>query len=198
MSATSATETFRAARDYLLEHREDYATACAGFRWPRSPHFNWALDWFDVIAEDNDRTALHIVEEDGTRTEVSFAEMAARSNRAANWMRSKGVAAGDRVLVVLGNQTELWETALAAMKLRAVVIPATPLLGPPTCATGSNAAGSGTSSYGRRTPRSSTRCPATTPGSRSVTTSRAGCPTGAPTRRPAPSRRTGRPTPTKP
>jgi acetyl-CoA synthetase len=31
---------------------------------------------------------------------------------------------------MLGNQAELWETALAAMKLRAVVIPATPLLGP--------------------------------------------------------------------
>lgn len=31
---------------------------------------------------------------------------------------------------MLGNQVELWETVLAAMKLRAVVIPATPLLGP--------------------------------------------------------------------
>ena len=31
---------------------------------------------------------------------------------------------------MLGNQVELWETTLAAMKLRAVVIPATPLLGP--------------------------------------------------------------------
>ncbi len=31
---------------------------------------------------------------------------------------------------MLGNQQELWVTALAAMKLRAVVIPATPLLGP--------------------------------------------------------------------
>ena len=41
---------FRAARDFLLEHREDYATAYAGFRWPRPEHFNWALDWFDVIA----------------------------------------------------------------------------------------------------------------------------------------------------
>lgn len=40
------------------------------------------------------------------------------------------MAAEDRVLVMLGNQAELWETALAAMKLRAVVIPATPLLGP--------------------------------------------------------------------
>ncbi|MFF0505372.1 AMP-binding protein [Streptomyces fimicarius] len=130
MSATSATETFRAARDFLLAHREDYDTAYAGFRWPRADHFNWALDWFDVIAENNDRTALHIVEEDGRRTEVSFAAMSERSDRVANWLKAQGVREGDRILVMLGNQTELWETALAAMKLRAVVIPATPLLGP--------------------------------------------------------------------
>jgi acetyl-CoA synthetase len=116
---TTATESFRRARDFLLEHREDYEAACAGFEWPRPEHFNWALDWFDVI-----------VEEDGTETRRTFAELSARSDRAANRLRAWGVGAGDRVLVMLGNQVELWETALAAMKLRAVVIPATPLLGP--------------------------------------------------------------------
>jgi acetyl-CoA synthetase len=127
---TTATELFRTARDFLLEHREDYATAYEGFAWPRPEHFNWALDWFDVIADGNDRTALHIVEEDGAETRLSFAELADRSDRVANWLRARGVRAEDRILVMLGNQAELWETALAAMKLRAVVIPATPLLGP--------------------------------------------------------------------
>ncbi|GAB2860165.1 isobutyrate:CoA ligase IbuL [Streptomyces deserti] len=127
---TTATELFRRARDFLLEHREDYATACEGFAWPRPQEFNWALDWFDVIADGNDRTALHIVEEDGSETRLSFAELSDRSDRVANWLRDRGVTAEDRVLVMLGNQAELWETALAAMKLRAVVIPATPLLGP--------------------------------------------------------------------
>ncbi|MFE5629424.1 AMP-binding protein [Streptomyces sp. NPDC056543] len=130
MTATTATERFRAARDFLLRHREDYETAYEGFAWPRPDRFNWALDWFDVIAAGNDRTALHIVEEDGAETRLSFAEMSARSHRAANWLRAQGVRAGDRIIVMLGNQAELWETALAAMKLRAVVIPATPLLGP--------------------------------------------------------------------
>ncbi|UUU29914.1 AMP-binding protein [Streptomyces sp. CA-210063] len=131
MSArTSATDEFRAARDFLLAHREDYATAYKGFTWPRPEYFNWALDWFDVIAQGNDRTALHIVEEDGTETRLTFAEMSERSSRAANRLRDRGVRADDRILVMLGNQAELWETALATMKLRAVVIPATPLLGP--------------------------------------------------------------------
>lgn len=127
---TTPTERFRSARDFLLEHREDYATAYEGFSWPRPEYFNWALDWFDVIARGNDRTALHIVEEDGERVELSFAAMSERSARTANWLREQGVRPEDRVLVMLGNQAELWETALAAMKLRAVVIPATPLLGP--------------------------------------------------------------------
>ncbi|WP_392961376.1 AMP-binding protein [Streptomyces sp. LN245] len=129
-ATTGGADEFRAARDFLLEHRADYTTAYEGFRWPRPELFNWALDWFDAIARDNDRTALHIVEEDGERVEVSFATMSERSNRVANWLRERGVGAEDRVLVMLGNQVELWETALAAMKLRAVVIPATPLLGP--------------------------------------------------------------------
>ncbi|MGW3209651.1 AMP-binding protein [Streptomyces sp. NPDC001135] len=127
---TTATELFRSARDFLLEHRDDYTTACEGFAWPRPQHFNWALDWFDVIAAGNQKTALHIVEEDGGETRLTFAEMSERSNRVARWLHERGVAAEDRILVMLGNQAELWETALAAMKLRAVVIPATPLLGP--------------------------------------------------------------------
>ncbi|MFI1398025.1 AMP-binding protein [Streptomyces sp. NPDC020681] len=130
MGQGSATEEFRAARDFLLRHREDYRAAYEGFVWPRPERFNWALDWFDVIADGNDRTALHIVDEDGRETQTSFAEMSVRSDRVANWLRAQGVRAGDRILVMLGNQQELWESALAAMKLRAVVIPATPLLGP--------------------------------------------------------------------
>ncbi|MBI0295504.1 AMP-binding protein [Streptomyces sp. PRKS01-29] len=124
-------QDFRAARDFLLGHREDYAAAYEGFRWPRPERFNWALDWFDGIAgRRGDRTALHIVEEDGGEVRLTFEELRRRSNRAANWLRGRGVRAGDRIVVMLGNQVELWETALAAMKLRAVVIPATPLLGP--------------------------------------------------------------------
>lgn len=127
---TGATAEFLAARDFLLERRGDYEAAHAGFTWPRPERFNWALDWFDRIADGNGADALRIVEEDGTSRSVSFAELSVRSDSAANWLRDQGVASGDRVLVMLGNQRELWEVMLGAMKLRAVVIPATPLLGP--------------------------------------------------------------------
>jgi acetyl-CoA synthetase len=41
------TDRFREARDFLIDHRADYATAYARFRWPELPAFNWAIDWFD-------------------------------------------------------------------------------------------------------------------------------------------------------
>jgi acetyl-CoA synthetase len=118
----------REARDFLLDHREDYDTAYREFRWPALDEFNWALDWFDGLASE--RPALWIVEPDGSETRRTFAELSARSNQVANWLRAQGVGRGDRIIVMLGNQVELWETILAAMKLGAVIIPATPLLGP--------------------------------------------------------------------
>jgi acetyl-CoA synthetase len=126
----AGTDAFREARDFLLAHREDYPTAYEKFQWPRLDEFNWALDWFDVIARGNDRTALWIVEADGGERRWSYAELSRRSNQVANWLREQGVRPGDRLILMLGNQLELWETILAAMKLRAVLIPATPLLGP--------------------------------------------------------------------
>jgi len=129
-SAAASTAKFREARDFLLAHREDYAGACAQFSWPELDEFNWALDWFDVIAAGNDSPALWIVEEDGTEQKVSFAELSHRSDQVANWLRGQGVNRGDRIVLMLGNQVELWETILAVIKLGAVLIPATPLLTP--------------------------------------------------------------------
>ncbi|MBB2949263.1 acetyl-CoA synthetase [Actinoplanes lutulentus] len=124
--------TFRQAREFLLAHRDDYDTAYRDFRWPDLDTFNWAIDWFDAEAagEAGPRTALWIVEEDGSEQRFTFAELSERSSRVANWLRQRGVGRGDRVILMLGNQVELWECLLATMKLGAVVIPATPLLGP--------------------------------------------------------------------
>ncbi|RSD12041.1 AMP-binding protein [Amycolatopsis eburnea] len=126
-------EPFRSARRFLLDHREDHDTAVTGFRWPELAEFNWALDWFDALAADPEsatRPALWLVEEDGSEAKYTFAELAERSNRVANWLRAQGVRRGERLLLMLGNQVELWEVLLAAMKLGAVVIPASTLLGP--------------------------------------------------------------------
>jgi acetyl-CoA synthetase len=126
----SSTGAFRAARDLLLARRADYDTARREFAWPDLDEFNWALDWFDVIAAEHpDRTGLRIVSEDSDISR-SYGELAARSAQVANWLRGLGVRRGDRVLLMLGNVAPLWEVILAAMKLGAVIIPASTLLQP--------------------------------------------------------------------
>jgi acetyl-CoA synthetase len=121
-----ATEAYRASRDQLLSLRGDHARAVAEFRWPElGERFNWAVDWFDVIARGNDRTALLIVDEGGSTTQRSFAEMSRASDRLARWLADRGVQKGDRVVLMLGNQVELWESMLALMKLGAVIMPTT-------------------------------------------------------------------------
>ena len=62
-------DRFLGARDLLLAHRSDYAAAARDFRWPQLDRFNWALDYFDSMAQGNDAPALWIV----GRTEASIA-----------------------------------------------------------------------------------------------------------------------------
>ena len=128
MTAATPLATYRAARDFLLAHRTDQDAACAGFRWPVMTHFNWALDHFDDLARDNHAPALWIVGDDRSEQKVSFAQMSARSNQVAKWLEGLGVARGDRVLLMLGNEVPLWELMLACIKIGAVMIPATQLL----------------------------------------------------------------------
>lgn len=121
--------SFAEARDFLLAHRTDYATAYAGFRWPDPLHFNFALDWFDGVlaqGENGARIALRIV--GSGAAELTFADLSRRSNSVANGLRAQGVKRGDRILLMLSNVVPLWEVMLAAIKLGAVVVPATTLL----------------------------------------------------------------------
>jgi acetyl-CoA synthetase len=125
---TKSGEAFLRARDFVLRHRTEPDTAVREFAWPVLDDFNWALDYFDAIAEGNDRPALHIVEQDGSERVRSFAEMSRRSNQVANFLRECGVRRGDCLLLMLGNEIALWESLLAAMKLGAVISPASTLL----------------------------------------------------------------------
>src|SRR3954469_639445 len=137
----SNTDLYRIARDQLVDVIGDYDKAVDLFAWPQlTGAFNWATDWFDVIARlsrsaddvehGNTRIALWIVEEDGTEHKISFAEMADASNRVATWLSQLGVGKGDRVILMLGNQVELWESMLAVAKVGAIIMPTSGALGP--------------------------------------------------------------------
>ena len=118
-----ATKRFRGARDLLLELHGDHKAAVSAFRWPRFEQFNWALDWFDEVAVGNDRAAVRLIGADGSARQLSYAELSARSNQTANWLRRRGLRFGDRLLLMLDNEFAVWETILAAIKLGVVVVP---------------------------------------------------------------------------
>src|SRR5262245_26400122 len=98
--------------------------AAASFRWPELEAFNWTTHWFDEFARGNQQPALRVLTDDGSET-LSFAELSDRSRRVARHLRDAGVNRGDRILLMLTNVVPLWETMLAAIRLGAVVIPAT-------------------------------------------------------------------------
>src|SRR5579864_8562123 len=102
-------KAFLAAREFLLQHREDYETAYRDFRWPELDKFNWALDYFDNYARDNNKPALWIVDDNGPEVKLSFAEMSRRSNQVANFLREQGVRRGERIIVQLPNVVAIWE-----------------------------------------------------------------------------------------
>lgn len=128
----TVTEEFRAARDQLVGAQQDWQRARREFVWPRFTHFNFGVDWFDQVAKTPERSgkdALVILEEDGSRLVRTFAQLREDSNRVANWFTSIGVRRGDRIILILGNQVELWETMLGAIKIGAVLIPTTTQMG---------------------------------------------------------------------
>jgi acetyl-CoA synthetase len=124
----SNSDTFIALREQLLRTREDWALAKREFRWPAFENFNWVRDYFDVVAADNEACALRMVDNAGADESVSYARMARRSKQVASFLAAHGVRRGDRLLIMLPNCVPLWETMLAAIRMGAVIIPASTLL----------------------------------------------------------------------
>jgi acetyl-CoA synthetase len=125
-----AGNAFIELRDRILRGGIPHDQAIASFHWPAVGHFNWARDYFDRIADGNERPALRVVNDAGLDEILSFAALSRRSNQVANLFASLGVGPGDRVLIMLGNVVALWETMLATIKMGATMIPATTLLQP--------------------------------------------------------------------
>ncbi len=128
-SGTDPGTAFRSARDFLIDHRDDYARAYADFHWPRMAAFNWATDWFDRLADESPtQVGLQVIEDDGSTESLTFGELRDRSRQLAGFLDAAGVQRGDRVLLLLGNCVPLWVSMLACIRMGAVMIPATTLL----------------------------------------------------------------------
>jgi acetyl-CoA synthetase len=130
-TGSSATDLYRTSRDQLLHLRGDHARAAREFTFPDvGDRWNWGIDWFDAVARGNEAPCLTIVTQDESVRSWSWDEMAHRSDQVAAHLTSLGIGVGDPVVLMLGNQVELWESMLAVIKLGAVVMPTTTAAGP--------------------------------------------------------------------
>jgi acetyl-CoA synthetase len=123
------TEEFLKLRDSILTY-PDYETCRKEFIWPHLTKFNWALDYFDFIALNNEEKALLFVDDEGSEISVSYDSLRKRSNQVANFLKEIGLQKRDRVMVVMENSVFLFEILLGIMKAGGVIIPAATMLPP--------------------------------------------------------------------
>jgi acetyl-CoA synthetase len=104
-----------------------YEDVRAAFRWDVPERFNVAAAC--VGRHDPAAPALLAAAPDGSLETWTFGDVARLSDRFANALRGLGVAAGDRVGVVLAQRLETAVAHLAAYKLGAVAVPMSVLFG---------------------------------------------------------------------
>ncbi len=114
----------------LPPNMTDYLQTRASFRLEVPEVYNYARDVVDAWAsrEPAKLALLAVGPDGGDARRYSFADMAASSNRAANFLASLGVRKGDPVFVMLPRVAEWYDVALGCIKLGAVPMPGTTLL----------------------------------------------------------------------
>ncbi|MDE3151479.1 MAG: acetate--CoA ligase [Gemmatimonadota bacterium] len=121
----------------------DYDAACATYSWtdamqgeldglPNGSGLNMAYEAADRHAAGAraGHVALRCLRRDGTREDVTYAQLAARASRFANVLGELGVQRGDRVYALADRVPELYVAALGTLKFGAVFCPLFSAFGP--------------------------------------------------------------------
>ena len=128
--------------DHLAPNLVDYDDARRSFTWdharldldglPGGRGLNIAYEAVDrhVGPHRGNHVALRLLRKDGSRREISYTELAHRSNRFANVLAAHGVGAGDVLMVLCGRELDLYAAVMGALKQRCVVCPVFSAFGP--------------------------------------------------------------------
>jgi acetyl-CoA synthetase len=119
----------------------DYDAACAGFTWgaARARLDGLPCGGLNIAYEAVDRhaagarathVALRCLARDGTRRDLTYADLADQTNRFANVLTGLGIEPGDRVFTLLGRVPELFVAVLGTLKHRSVACPLFSAFGP--------------------------------------------------------------------
>ncbi len=106
----------------MLQRHATYRETVERFRWAIPERFNIGVACCDRHADGTGRPALLYDEAAGLVT-LSFDDLKRASNRIANLLRGHGIAAGDRVGILLPQRPETAMAHLAVYKMGAIALP---------------------------------------------------------------------------
>ena len=107
--------------------KRSYEDIYAAFRWNIPERYNIAADVCDRHARDPGKVALIGVDGDGKSWEMTFREVQRRANKLANLLLSLGLAKGDRVMLLLGQNAWTAIAHVACWKAGLVSVPSSTL-----------------------------------------------------------------------
>lgn len=114
--------------EYLVDDREflDYDDFKKNCRLKTKKDFNFAYDVIDKYVSDfPGKRALVWINDEGEEKTFTFDDISRESQKAANWLVSKGIKKGDTVMLILRRRYEWWILMPALHRIGAIVIPAT-------------------------------------------------------------------------
>ncbi len=114
----------------MLPTGSDYHEVRSKFVWTIPAYFNIASAVCDRHADGSHKLALIEAHDGSEVVRHSFDDLKAASNRLANGLRAKGIRAGDRIGILLGQRVETLISHLAIYKLGAIAVPLFSLFGP--------------------------------------------------------------------
>ncbi|HEX6500586.1 MAG TPA: acetate--CoA ligase [Micromonosporaceae bacterium] len=125
-AAANVTDYRRVRHDFTWSHARERLAGLPG------GGLNIGYEAVDRHADGDrrDRVALRCLGVHDQVTEVSYGDLARRTNRFANLLDTLGVGTGDRVFTLLGRGEELYVSVLGALKHRSVASPLFPAFGP--------------------------------------------------------------------
>jgi acetyl-CoA synthetase len=107
-----------------------YEELALGFRWEVPQRFNIAWHCCGRHAGQRERFALYFEDETGAQAAFSFWDIQVRANRLSNALGALGVAAGERVAILLPQCPETAIAYMAAFQMGAIAVPLSHLFGP--------------------------------------------------------------------
>src|SRR5690606_7367366 len=114
----------------MLPDIRDYEALVAGFRWHIPARYNIGVDCCDRwAAAEPGRPAIIEVSRDGRVETLTYDGLRRCSNRLANALARRGVAAGDRVAILLPQSRQVAIAHMAIYKLGAIALPLAVLFG---------------------------------------------------------------------